>query len=90
VLIELTIIVTDCVRSSKLANSLLILTRKLESAMESRLSRLTREFGQPLAQKLSMLAQRLGNLSAKNWALDSGFATYLATIYLNNSDWAIT
>ncbi len=84
VLIDLTIKVTDTIRSAKLANSILMLTNKLESAMESRFSRAIREVGLPLAQKLSSIAKKLGNTSAKDWIHDSDFAVYLAVMQINN------
>lgn len=85
VLIDLTIKVADTVRSPMLAKSILSLTRKLETIMESGFSRAYREIGLPLAQKLSIVAQKLGNVSAKNWAFDHAFAVYLAVMRMNNS-----
>ncbi|MFA5365742.1 MAG: hypothetical protein WC325_11230, partial [Candidatus Bathyarchaeia archaeon] len=66
VLIDLTIKVADTVRSAKLAKSILELTRKLESVMESGLSRMVRQVGLSLAQSLSLVGQKLGNVSAKS------------------------
>jgi hypothetical protein len=85
VLIDLTIKVADTVRSPKLAKSILSLARKLESVMESGFSRVCREIGLPLAQKLSIVAQKLGNTSAKSWATDSAFAIYLAAMHFSGS-----
>ena len=85
VLIDLTIKVADTVRSPKLAKSILTLTRKLESAMERGLSQTLRQVGLTLAQNLSLVAQKLGNVSAKNWAFDRAFAVYLAVMHMNNS-----
>ena len=51
VLFDLTIRVVDNIRSSKLAKSLLVLTRKLEDAMKNSFSNRLREIGLPLAQK---------------------------------------
>jgi hypothetical protein len=83
VLIDLTIRVARCVRSSILANSILSITRKLEGLLESRLVRAIREIGFSLARKLSLLAQKWGNEAAKEWANDFGFARYLAVMKLN-------
>jgi hypothetical protein len=83
VLIDLTIKVVGNVRSVTLAKSILALTRKLEGIMESRLSRALREVGFPLAQKLSLPAQKWGNRSASQWAEDPGFARYLAITQMN-------
>ncbi len=85
VLIDLTIKVADTVRSAKLAKSILTLARRLESVMESGLSRAVRTVGLALAQSLSLVAQKLGNVSAKSWAFDRAFAVYLAVMHLNNS-----
>lgn len=85
VLIDLTIKVADTVRSPKLAQSILSLTRKLESVMESGLSRTVRTVGLALAQNLSLVAQKLGNVDAKSWAFDRAFAVYLAVMHMNNS-----
>ncbi len=85
VLIDLTIKVTDTVRSAKLSESLLGIVRKLEGAMESCLSRAFREVGLPHAQSLSMVAQKWGNVSAAGWAFDCAFAVYLAVMHLNGS-----
>ena len=84
VLIDLTIKVVGNVRSVTLAKSILALARKLEGIMESRLSRALREVGLPLAQKLSVLAQKWGNTSAKSWASASSFVNFLAVMHIND------
>ena len=84
VLIDLTIKVAGTVRSVTLAKSIFALVGKLEGIMESRLSRVTREVGFPLAQKVSSLAQKWGSTSAKIWASDSSFAHFLAVMHINN------
>ena len=58
VLVDLTIKVARCVRSSVLANSILSITRKLEGLLESRFVRAMREIGFSLAHKLSLFAQK--------------------------------
>jgi hypothetical protein len=83
VLVDLTIKVARCVRSSILANSILSITRKLEALLESRFVRAIRDIGFSLACKLSLLAQKWGNKAAKEWANDFGFARYLAVMKLN-------
>ena len=77
VLFDLTIRVVDNIRSTQLAKSILVLTRKLENAMKGSFSIRLREIGLPMAQKISSTAQKLGNISAINWALDSSFAFFL-------------
>ena len=83
VLIDLTIKVTDSIRSVSLAKCVLSVTRKLEGLLESRLVRSIREVGFPFACKLSLFAQKWGNLTAAEWAKDVGFARYLAVMHLN-------
>jgi hypothetical protein len=83
VLVDLTIKVASTVRSVILAKSILTIIRKLEELLESRLLRILRKVGAPLAQKLSLVAQRWGNMSAKNWPSDKSFVNYLAVIHIN-------
>ena len=83
VLVDLTIEVADCVRSSHLAKCLLAVTGRLEGLLESKLSRAVREFGLAIASKLSVLAQSWGNKTAFVWASDEGFARYWAVMKLN-------
>jgi hypothetical protein len=81
-LVDLTIKVSDGVRSAFLAQRILLVARKLESFLESRFARAIREVGLPLARRLSLLAQQWGNARAAEWAKDVSFARYWA-IMLN-------
>ena len=81
-LVDLTIKVSDGVRSAFLAQRILLVARKLEGFLESRFARAIREVGLPLARRLSLLAQQWGNTRAAEWAGDVGFARYWA-IMLN-------
>jgi len=83
VLIDLTIKVACNVRSVVLAKSILALARKLEGIMESGFSRALREVGFQRAQKLSLVAQKWGNLSANEWSSDPSFAGFLAVLSIN-------
>jgi hypothetical protein len=83
VLFDLTIRVVDTIRSAKLAKSIAVLARKLEDAMESGFSSRLRKIGLPLAQKVSFMAQKLGNVSAIDWVFDSSFAIFLAVMHMN-------
>ncbi len=83
VLFDLTIRVVDTIRSAKLAKSIAVLARKLEDAMEGGFSSRLRKIGLPLAQKISFTAQKLGNISAVDWAFDSSFAIFLAVMHMN-------
>ena len=79
-LVDLTIKVADSVRSSFLAQRLLVVARKLEGFLESRFSREIVEVGLPLVRRLSLIAQRWGNTGASAWANDMGFARYWAVM----------
>ena len=75
--------VADTIRSPHLARSILSIAGKLEGLLESKLQRAVREIGLPIARKLSLVAQKWGNVSAEKWAFDDGFARYWAAIKLN-------
>ena len=82
-LINLSIRVVDVVRSEKLAKVLSIAVEKLRKTMRSLMDR-AKEVGQPLAEKLSMVAaQAWGNLEAWDWANDKFYAIYLGLSILN-------
>ena len=83
VLVDLTIKVADTIRSPYLARCILSVAGKLEGLLESKVARAVREVGFPLARKLSVVAQGLGNAGAWAWALDLSFARYLAVMRLN-------
>ena len=83
VLVDLTIKVASTIRSPHLARSILSVAGKLESLLESKLQRAIREIGLPIAHKLSIFAQKWGNVAAEKWASDEGFARYWAAIKLN-------
>ena len=84
VLVDLTIQVADTIRSPHLARSILSIAGKLEGLLESRLQRAVREIGFPLAQKLSMFAQKWVNKTAKEWETDEGYARYWAAMKINS------
>ena len=80
---ELTIKIVKRIRSCFLAKVVTSIVEKLFNAMESEVSRLMREVGEPLALKLSGIAQNWGYNSAESWSQDSGFVQYLTIIHLN-------
>jgi len=83
VLVDLTIKVASNVRSVVLAKCILSIMRKLEGLLESKFVRAIREIGFSLACKLSLFAQKWGNVVAKSWVSDVGFARFLAVMNLN-------
>jgi len=85
VLVDLTIRVVDVVHSSRLAEALFSVVKKLEDGLAGRVSRAIKEVGFPLARKLSLLAQKWGNDLARNWMSDMSFAKFLAIMHINNS-----
>ena len=83
VLIDLTIKVAENIRSAHLAKSIFAVMGKLEGLLESSILKSLRLIGRPLAEKIGLIAQKLGNTSAKSWAADSSFAFFLAIIHTN-------
>jgi hypothetical protein len=83
VLVDLTIRVAGSIRSTTLARNILAVIRKLDGLLESRLLRAFRGVAHQLAQKLSLMAQKWGNTSAKSWASDVSFVTFLAVMHIN-------
>jgi hypothetical protein len=83
VLVDLTIRVATSVRSATLARNILEVTKKLEGLLESSLLRAFRGIALKLAQKLSTIAQKWGNTSAKRWASNVSFVTFLAVMHIN-------
>ena len=53
--------------------------------MKSSFSRKIEEIGSLLAQKISLVGQKMGNLSVNSWAFDSSFAFFLAVMHINNN-----
>jgi len=82
-LVDLVLKVTKRVRSRKLAFAICSIVKKLEEAMEGKVAVWLREFGAPLAERLSCVAQGWGNMCAREWAGDVGFIRYLAIMRLN-------
>ena len=83
VLVDLTIKVAGIVRSFTLAKSILSVIRKLDDLLESKFLRAIREIGFPVSRRLSLVAQKWGNVIAKNWSSDGCFARFLAVMNLN-------
>ncbi len=83
VLVDLTIRVAYNIRSPHLARCIFAVVGKLEGLLESSVMKSVRLIGRPLAEKISSIAQKLGNTSAKSWAEDSSFAFFLAVMHTN-------
>jgi hypothetical protein len=89
-LIDLTIKVADKVRSQRLTMALLKVLKKMEEALESKISQAIYRIGLPLAHKIGLLAKKLGNASAESWMSDLSFARFLAILYINSNRGALT
>ncbi len=85
VLVELTIKVAGIIRSSMLAKCLITVVRKLEGLVENNVFSILKSIGYCLAEKVSSIAEKWGNPSAKKWRTDSSFAVFLAIIQSNRS-----
>ena len=83
VLVDLTIRLTDKIRSVMLANCLLSVAGKLEGLLESRFARRVREIGFSLASKQSLFGLGWGNTSCRGWAGDPDYARFLAVMKIN-------
>ena len=83
--VDLTLRVVDEVRSRRLAVAILSIVKKLEEAVEGRVSRLLKEVGFQLALKLSLFAQKWGNVHARDWGSDASFARFLVIMHINDS-----
>jgi hypothetical protein len=83
VLVDLTIKVAENIHSAILAKCIFEVVGKLGELLESSVLKSLRLIGRPLAEKISLTAQKLGNSSAKSWANDSSFAFFLAILHTN-------
>jgi uncharacterized membrane protein len=83
VLVDLTIKVAENIRSTHLAKSIYAVVGKLDGLLESSVLKSLRLIGRPLAEKISSIAQKMGNVSASTWASDSSFAFFLAVMHTN-------
>jgi len=89
-LVDLTIKVVDRVLSLGLAKALLAVAKKIEEALESKISKAIRMVGLPLAYKLGLIAKKWGNPYAKSWKSDLSFARFLAIMYINSNKGKLT
>lgn len=83
-LVDVAIRIVRRVRSAVLYKALISVVKKLENILDDRVSCAVRTVGFPCAQRLSLLAQKWGNKSAKEWMSDLSFARFLAIMHINN------
>ena len=82
-LVDLTITVAENIHSASLAKSILAVVSKLDGLLESHVLKSLKSVGRPLALKISLIAQKWKNATAKNWAADSSFVLFLAVMHTN-------
>jgi len=83
-LVELTIRIVRRIGSLLLKRVLTSVFKKLQTAMENKIAHLSRKVGEPLAEKLSLIAQSWGNASAFLWKTERNFIQFLAIMYLGS------
>ena len=77
-IIDLTVRYVKSIKSTKLAKVVTAIIEKLQTTIESKVDKLVRTVGLPLARKISKIAVNWGNYSASSWAEDRAFARFLA------------
>ena len=82
-LIDSVVKIVDRVRSALLAKVLMCIVQKLLLALESKVKRMMREVGRPLAKKISLIAKSWGNESASAWIEDDGWILYLTVMEIS-------
>jgi hypothetical protein len=85
VLVELTIKVADKVQSSRLTEALLKVMKKMETALQNKISQAICHFGFSLVRKIGLLAKKWGNPLAESWMSDLSFARFLAVMHINSN-----
>lgn len=82
-LVDSVIQVVDTVRSALLRKVLSSIVQKLQTALESPVTRMIREVGRPLASQISAIAVSWGNRSAQRWKDEQRFIRFLAVMQVN-------
>jgi len=75
----------DKIKSPKLTLAVAKIIVKIKQALRSPLNLFRSQVARPIAEKISLIAQKWGNKSAREWAEDPKFITYLAIIKLNEN-----
>ncbi|MBS7633227.1 hypothetical protein KEJ15_06390 [Candidatus Bathyarchaeota archaeon] len=74
----------DAIKSPLLVDAVAKIIVKVAEALRSPLERFRSQVAAPLAEKISLIAQKWGNTQAKDWAFDKGFVQYLAVCKFND------
>ena len=84
-IVDLAILVNARFRSFRLIKSILSVMDMLREPSKNRFERAVSEIGVPLATRLSLLAHKWGNKSAKDWPKDIRFVRFLTMIRLDGN-----
>jgi len=82
-LVELTIRIVKKIRSLVLKRVLTSTIEKLQASLEGRVAVLMRKVGQPLVEKISLIAKSWGSVSAFQWKSEQCFIRFLTVMYIN-------
>jgi hypothetical protein len=82
-LLDLSIKVAKSICSVTLAKSISAITSKLENSLRDSLSRTLKDQAVQLAQKVSAIAQKWGNVTAIRWGSDESFIRFLIIMNFN-------
>ena len=74
----------DVVKSRELLRIIENMIAKIDEALKSRVQRLKKLIGVPLAGKICLIAERWGNKSVREWAEDESFIQYLTIVKMND------
>jgi len=75
----------DRIKSPKLTLAVARIIVKIKQALRSPLDLFRSQVARPIAEKLSLIAQKWGNKSAWKWAEDPSFIRYIAIIKFNDN-----
>ena len=70
-------------RNARLIDVLTKIVVKIKDALRSRMDDLVNRIGNPLARRLSFIAQKWGHKTAYKWAADQEFSEYLAIVAMS-------
>ncbi len=81
--VDITLRITDRIRSPVLIRVLLKIVLKLRDALESKFLKTAEEIGYDIARKSTELAYTWGSHEAKDWRSELHFIRYLGIMHLN-------
>ena len=75
----------DKIKSPKLTLAVARIIVKIKQALRRPLDIFRSQVARPIAEKISQIAQKWGNKSARKWAEDPNFTRYIAIIKFNEN-----